>query len=105
MPLQEWVAHRHHPRQAGGALLALPLGLIAAIVLTDVLAPGSPLGPSLLIVAPALTASFASTLITGAIAAVAVAGMLVIGLEKHLLNTLNFNSQIIALLVVSVLVT
>ncbi|MFE7711638.1 SpoIIE family protein phosphatase [Streptomyces sp. NPDC057486] len=82
----------------------LPLGLIVAIVLTDVLSPGLPMGPSLLIVAPALTASFASTLITGAIAALAVAGMLVIGLQNSHPIT-DFDSQIIALLVVSVIVT
>ncbi|WP_309074994.1 PP2C family protein-serine/threonine phosphatase [Streptomyces sp. NWU339] len=86
-------------------MLALPLGLIAVIVLVDVLAKGLPLGPSLLIVAPALTASFASTLITGAIAAVAMVGMLVIGLDSHLLGTMDFWSQFVALLVVSVLVT
>ncbi|MFG3531372.1 PP2C family protein-serine/threonine phosphatase [Streptomyces sp. NPDC047917] len=85
----------------------LPLGLIVAIVLTDVLSPGLPMGPSLLIVAPALTASFASTLTTGAIAALAVAGMVVIGLQEgHLVGgTMEFGSQIIALLVVSVIVT
>ncbi|MEU0830421.1 PP2C family protein-serine/threonine phosphatase [Streptomyces sp. NPDC005969] len=78
-----------------------------AIVLTDVLSPGLPMGPSLLIVAPALTASFASTLITGAIAALAAAGMLVIGLQNgHLLGgTMDFGSQLIALVVVSVIVT
>ncbi|WP_406516055.1 hypothetical protein OH809_36140 [Streptomyces sp. NBC_00873] len=77
-------------------------------MLTDVLAPhGLPLGPSLLIVAPALTASFTSTLTTGAIAALAVAGMLVIGLQGgHLMGgTISFGSQIIALLVMSVMVT
>ncbi|MGX4690679.1 SpoIIE family protein phosphatase [Streptomyces sp. JNUCC 63] len=107
MRLWQRFAHRHRSLQAGDALLALPLGLIATIVLTDVLAPSFPLGPSLLIVAPALTASFASTLITGAIAALAVAGMLVIGLQGgHLLGgTMSFGSQLIALLVVSVIVT
>ncbi|OIJ90452.1 PP2C family protein-serine/threonine phosphatase [Streptomyces colonosanans] len=107
MRLRQRIAHRQRSRRASDALLALPLSLIAVIVLVDVLTPhGLPLGPSLLIVAPALTASFASTLVTGAIAAVAVAGMLVIGVEReHLLDTMYFDSQIIALVVVSVIVT
>ncbi|MFB7733692.1 PP2C family protein-serine/threonine phosphatase [Streptomyces sp. NPDC056112] len=107
MGLPQRFLHRPYPWQASKALLALPLGLIVVIVLTDVLTPSSrlPMGPSLLIVAPALAASFASTLVTGAIAAVAVVGMLVIGLESHLLDTMNFESQIIALLVVSLVVT
>ncbi|WP_143203639.1 hypothetical protein [Streptomyces sp. CB01580] len=87
------------------ALLALPLGLIAAIVLLDVLAEGLPLGPSLLIVAPTLAASFASTLMTAATAAVTVVGMLVIGLTSNLLVTRDFDSQFIALMVVSAIVT
>ncbi|MFH9980449.1 hypothetical protein ACH4ND_14580 [Streptomyces sp. NPDC017179] len=63
-----------------------------AIVLADVLAPSHhlPTGPSLLIVAPALAASFASAFVTGAIAAVAVVGMLVIGLENHMLGKMDF---------------
>ncbi|MFJ6563039.1 PP2C family protein-serine/threonine phosphatase [Streptomyces sp. NPDC091412] len=108
MRLRQRLSHRPRSRQAGDALLALPLGLIVAIVLVDVLAPhGLPLGPSLLIVAPALAASFASTLVTGAIAALTVVGMLVIGLQSgHLLGgTMSFGSQFIALLVVSVIVT
>ncbi|MFE4424588.1 PP2C family protein-serine/threonine phosphatase [Streptomyces sp. NPDC056817] len=108
MRLRQRSGHRPRSRQAGDALLALPLGLIVAIVLVDVLTPdGLPLGPSLLIVAPALTASFASTLTTGAVAALTVVGMLVIGLQSgHLLGgTMSFGSQVIALLVVSVIVT
>ncbi|MEU9321633.1 PP2C family protein-serine/threonine phosphatase [Streptomyces sp. NPDC048295] len=105
MQLWRRFTQRLRPRQAGDALLALPLGLIVVIVLVDVLAARLPLGPSLLIVAPALTASFASTLVTGAIAAVAVVGMLIIGLDSHLLGTVDFGSQFFALLVVSGVVT
>ncbi|MFE7358051.1 PP2C family protein-serine/threonine phosphatase [Streptomyces sp. NPDC057543] len=107
MGLRQQFAHHRRPQQASNALLALPLGLIVVIVLTDVLTPNNrlPMGPSLLIVAPALAASFASTLVTGAIGALAVVGILVIGLDNNLLNTMNFESQIIALLVVSVIVT
>ena len=105
MRLRQWFTQRLRARQAGDVLLALPLGLITVIVLVDVLAEGLPLGPSLLIVAPTLAASFASTLITGVIAALAAVGMLVIGLESNLLGTRDFDSQFIALMVVSVIVT
>ncbi|WP_406138929.1 PP2C family protein-serine/threonine phosphatase [Streptomyces sp. NBC_01089] len=106
MGLRQPFAYRLSPRQTGNAMVALPLGLIAAIVLTDVLTPNSrPMGPSLLVVAPALAASFASTLVTGMIAALAVVGMLVIGMNSHLLDTLQFEQQVIALLAVSALVT
>ncbi|MEU6014200.1 PP2C family protein-serine/threonine phosphatase [Streptomyces sp. NPDC047515] len=105
MRVWERFSLRHRSRQASYALLVLPLSLIVVIVLVDVVSIGLPLGPSLLIVAPALTASFASTRVTGAVAAVVVVGMLVIGLDAHLLGTLDFDSQLIALVAVSVIVT
>ncbi|MFF9075598.1 PP2C family protein-serine/threonine phosphatase [Streptomyces sp. NPDC014872] len=105
MGLLQRFTQRGRPRQAGDALLVLPLALIVVIVMVDVVALGLPLGPSLLIVAPALTASFASTFVTGVIAAIAMVGMLVIGLDSHLLGTMDFDSQFVALLVVSVIVT
>ncbi|MET8568309.1 PP2C family protein-serine/threonine phosphatase [Streptomyces sp. NPDC004783] len=87
-------------------MLAVPIGLIVAIVLADVLSPrGVPLGP-LLVVAPAITASFAGPVLTGVMGGVAVGALLGIGvIHQNLLGTLYFNSQIIALLVVSVIVT
>ncbi|MFB7224835.1 PP2C family protein-serine/threonine phosphatase [Streptomyces sp. NPDC056227] len=77
-----------------------------AIVLADVLTPrGVPLGP-LLVVAPAITASFAGPVLTGVMGGVAVGALLGIGVaHQNLLGTLYFDSQIISLLVVSVIVT
>ncbi|MGI5487944.1 PP2C family protein-serine/threonine phosphatase [Microtetraspora malaysiensis] len=101
------VPHRHRPWQASDALLAFPLGLIAAIVVVDLLTPiGIPLGP-LLVVAPAITASFAGAFATAMVAAIAVVGLVSVGviLDQHLLSTMYFQSQIISLVVVSVIVT
>ncbi|WP_454395226.1 PP2C family protein-serine/threonine phosphatase [Streptomyces sp. JNUCC 63] len=89
------------------ALLALPLGLIAAIVLVDALSPNGvvlALDP-LLIAAPAISASFASSLVTGVIGAIDVAAMAGDGLLHHLLGTMLFDSELIALVVVSAIVT
>ncbi|MCX5112579.1 serine/threonine-protein phosphatase [Streptomyces sp. NBC_00378] len=106
MGLRQRLPRRQLSRQASDALLAVPLGLIVTIVLADVLSPrGVPLGP-LLIVAPAITASFAGPVLTGVMGGTAVAALLGIGLaHENLLGTLYFDSQIIALLVVSVIVT
>ncbi|MFF4778697.1 PP2C family protein-serine/threonine phosphatase [Microtetraspora fusca] len=101
------IPHRHRPWQASDALLAFPLGLIAAIVVADLLTPiGIPMGP-LLVVAPAITASFAGALATAMVAAIAVVGLVAVGviLDQHLLSTMYFQSQIISLVVVSVIVT
>ncbi|MFJ4514562.1 PP2C family protein-serine/threonine phosphatase [Streptomyces sp. NPDC088816] len=91
--------------QASDALLAVPLALIAAIIVADVLTgPHVPLGP-LLIVAPAITASFASPFLTALVGVIAVAALLGVGAVGHLLTTESVGAQIISLVVVSVVVT
>ncbi|GLX02069.1 PP2C family protein-serine/threonine phosphatase [Microtetraspora sp. NBRC 16547] len=104
---QRLLPHRHRSWQASDALLAFPLGLIAVIVGVDLLTPiGIPLGP-LLVVAPAITASFAGAFATAMVAAIAVVGLVAVGviLDQGLLSTMYFQSQIISLVVVSVVVT
>ncbi|MEV5008887.1 PP2C family protein-serine/threonine phosphatase [Streptomyces sp. NPDC056159] len=99
------LSHRYHSWQASDALLAVPLGLIAAIVVADILTPPHvPLGP-LLIVAPAITASFASPFLTALVGVIAVAALLGVGAGFHLLTTESVGAQIISLVVVSVVVT
>jgi serine phosphatase RsbU (regulator of sigma subunit) len=89
----------------GHALLAIPLALIIAIVTADVLSPADiHLGP-LLIVAPAITASFAGPLLTGAVGLVTVAALVTVGLMRHVLATQNLESQIAAVIVISAVVT
>ncbi len=89
----------------GHALLAIPLTLISAIVVADVLSPADVhLGP-LLIVAPALTASFAGPVLTGTVGLLTIAALVGIGLLRGVLGTQNLESQIIAVIVISGLVT
>ncbi len=65
---------RHSGSRSGHALLPVPLCLVVVILVADVLTnQGSQLGP-LLIVAPALTSSFAGPRLTGAMGVLAVAG-------------------------------
>ncbi|MGW1255187.1 PP2C family protein-serine/threonine phosphatase [Streptomyces sp. NPDC002513] len=105
MRLWQRATLRYRSWQASDVLIAVPLGLIAAIVVADVLTPpGVPLGP-LLIVAPAITASFASPFLTGVIAVIAVAAMLGVGVGLHILTTESIGAQIVSLVVVSLIVT
>ncbi|MEU6011040.1 PP2C family protein-serine/threonine phosphatase [Streptomyces sp. NPDC047453] len=107
MSLRWPIPHHQRSWRTSDALLALPLGLIGAIALVDALTPnGVPLGP-LLIVAPAITASFAGAFLTGVIGAISVVALLAVNLthpDAHL-SGMYFDSQIIALLVVTVIVT
>lgn len=84
--------------------MLLPLGLILVITVVDILSPPSiHLGP-LLVVAPALTASFAGARLTALVSAIAVAALFLIGILHGGLTTSNHESQIAALIVVSALV-
>ncbi|MFI6444070.1 PP2C family protein-serine/threonine phosphatase [Kitasatospora sp. NPDC050543] len=83
---------------------AIPLALIVAITVTDILAPRSiHLGP-LLIVAPALTASLAGTRATALAGALAVTALVVIGVLRDGLTTANHEAQVAALVAVSALI-
>ena len=85
-------------------MVAVPVVLMALIVVVDVLAPPHiHLGP-LLVAAPAVTASFAGPRLTGAIAALAVAAQAVIALlrDRDELFSANHQAQILALILVGV---
>ncbi|GAA0654308.1 PP2C family protein-serine/threonine phosphatase [Kitasatospora atroaurantiaca] len=85
-------------------MVALPLGLIVAITVIDLLAPPQiHLGP-LLVVAPAITASFAGARLTALVGLLSVAALTVIGALRHGLTNSNHEAQIAALVVVSTLV-
>ncbi|WP_459650973.1 PP2C family protein-serine/threonine phosphatase [Kitasatospora sp. Ki12] len=85
-------------------LTVLTLALIALITVVDVLSPPDVhLGP-LLIVAPALTASFAGPRATTGVALLALAALTVIGLARDGLTTANHETQLGAQIVVSVLI-
>ncbi|MGV9850694.1 hypothetical protein ACWDWU_18280 [Streptomyces sp. NPDC003442] len=87
----------------GHALVAIPVGLIVVITVVDLLAP-SPihLGP-LLVVAPAITPSFAGPRTTGLIGAPAVAAQIVIAAPRGGFDV-NHQVQIAALAVLSLLI-
>jgi serine phosphatase RsbU (regulator of sigma subunit) len=90
--------------QPGDALVAIPLAFIALITVADVLSPETiHLGP-LLVVAPALTASFAGPVETGFIAVLAVVAQVIIAFLHGGIGTLNHQVQIVALVLVSAIV-
>ncbi|MGY1577302.1 PP2C family protein-serine/threonine phosphatase [Streptomyces sp. MN13] len=99
---QNLVLTRSRRRSTPG-LVVLPLVLIVAIAVMDVHTPESiHLGP-LLVVAPAITVSFGTALLTGLIGALAVAAQVVIAVFHGGLTTPNHLSQIVGLAVLSIL--
>ncbi|MFI9237296.1 PP2C family protein-serine/threonine phosphatase [Streptomyces sp. NPDC053079] len=85
------------------AAVVIPLGLIVAVCVVDILAPPHiHLGP-LLVAAPALTVAFAGARLTALVGALAVAGQVVIGSVRGVLTTANIQAQIAALVFVSAL--
>ncbi|MEU9116482.1 PP2C family protein-serine/threonine phosphatase [Streptomyces sp. NPDC048483] len=91
-------------RELSPVLTLIPVGLIVAVVVIDVLAPPDVhLGP-LLVAAPAITAAFAGPLLTAAIGVLTVAAQVSIGIARGVLLTGNLQAQIAALVVVSALV-
>ncbi|MEV7690305.1 PP2C family protein-serine/threonine phosphatase [Streptomyces bungoensis] len=84
------------------ALLVIPVGLIVAVCVVDVLSPPHiHLGP-LLVAAPAITVAFAGARVTALMGALAVAAQVLIGVLRGALSTANLQAQITALVVVSV---
>ncbi|MGW0883137.1 PP2C family protein-serine/threonine phosphatase [Streptomyces sp. NPDC002671] len=90
-------------RQSSHALLVVPIVLIVLITVVDQLVPGDVhLGP-LLVIAPAITASFAGPRLTGLIGFLAVAAQAYIGWHFGVLLSRNVLVQILALAVLSAL--
>ncbi len=91
------------PWQPGHALVAIPVGLILLITCVDLPTPTQVhLGP-LLVVAPALTPSFAGPRVTALIGALAVAAQVVIAALRGGF-TVNHQVQIAAVAVISLLI-
>ncbi|MFB6714392.1 MULTISPECIES: PP2C family protein-serine/threonine phosphatase [unclassified Streptomyces] len=103
MGLSERFTDLREPWRPSHALLAIPVTLIVVITLVDIFAPQDiHLGP-LLVIAPALTASFAGPLPTGGIGVLAVAAQAYIGQHIGTLSSRNILVQIIAIALLSVL--
>jgi serine phosphatase RsbU (regulator of sigma subunit) len=96
---------QRQPWQASHALVLIPLALIVVITIVDVnVPPDVHLGP-LLVVAPALTASFAGPWITGFIGFLAVLAQAYVGLHFGVLFTeRNVMVQVLALAVLSAMI-
>ncbi|MCD0480844.1 serine/threonine-protein phosphatase [Streptacidiphilus sp. ASG 303] len=102
---------RYRRRRASGAeqrppaaLVAVPVVLVVLITVADILSPDHiHLGP-LLVVAPALTSSFAGPRLTAAVAALAVGAQVVIAVVRNSITTSNHETQIAALVLVSAFV-
>ncbi|MEV5752974.1 PP2C family protein-serine/threonine phosphatase [Actinoallomurus sp. NPDC052308] len=104
MRLGEHVRQVFASWRPGQAMVAIPVALIVLISVADILSPTHiHLGP-LLVVAPALTASFGGPLMTGAIGALAVVAQVVIAFLHGGIETMNHQVQILTLLVVSAFV-
>ncbi|MFF7929256.1 hypothetical protein ACFZDP_50965 [Streptomyces mirabilis] len=82
--------------QSSHALLVIPIVLIAVITAVDQLLPADiQLGP-LLVIAPAITASFAGPRLTGLIGLLAVAAQAYTGWHFGVLSSRNVMVQILA---------
>jgi serine phosphatase RsbU (regulator of sigma subunit) len=93
-----------HSWRPGHALVGIPLVLILLIAVAENLVPrGVQLGP-LLVVVPAITASFAGPRMTAAIALLALVTQLFINGLRGGVTTLNYEVQIITLLTISAFV-
>ncbi|MFJ8790727.1 PP2C family protein-serine/threonine phosphatase [Streptomyces sp. NPDC102462] len=92
------------PWQSSQALLLLPVALIAVITVVEVHSPQDFHLASALVIAPALTASFAGPRTTAAVGAMTVVAQSLIGLLHGELATANRIVQLITLTVLSVLV-
>lgn len=92
-------------RRGGRLLLTASFALIAAVTVVDVLAPPEVhLGP-FLIAAPAVTASFAGPRMTAFVGAVAVLAQSLVAILRTSLTDLNHTYQIVALVLITVIVT
>ncbi|MEK0097826.1 PP2C family protein-serine/threonine phosphatase [Streptomyces sp. A475] len=90
--------------QPSHALVMLPLALIVVITVVDFLVPADVhLGP-LLVVAPALTASFAGPRLTAFVGALAIGAQTLIGIHFGVLYTRNVMVQIFSLAVLTGLI-
>ncbi|MEU9989131.1 PP2C family protein-serine/threonine phosphatase [Streptomyces sp. NPDC048045] len=104
MRLRQRVAGVQQPGQSAHALLLLPILLIVVITVVDIRSPESiHLGPAL-VIAPALTPSFAGPRTTAFVGALAIAAQTLIAFTHGGIATSNHIVQLITLTVLSVMV-
>ncbi|MFF0040969.1 hypothetical protein ACFYRG_32905 [Streptomyces mirabilis] len=104
MGLRQRFVGLRQPWQSGHAPLVIPVVLIVVITVVDILVPAYVhLGP-LLVIASAITASFAGPLLTGVIGALAVAAQAFTGWHFGVLFSRNVMVHVLALAVLSSLI-
>ncbi|MEY9967958.1 serine phosphatase RsbU (regulator of sigma subunit) [Streptacidiphilus sp. MAP12-16] len=104
MPRRRAPAPTRRSWRSSHALVLIPLVLMAVIAIGDILSPADiHLGP-LLVVAPAITASFAGPRLTALIGAASVLTLVVIGVQRGVITTENLQVQIASLVAISVFV-
>ncbi|MFJ2580742.1 PP2C family protein-serine/threonine phosphatase [Kitasatospora aureofaciens] len=97
MGVRARAAHHQQPRQRSTALVLVPLALIAVITVVDLRSPTNiHLGP-LLVIAPALTPSFAGPRLTALVGGLAIAAQVLIAFLHGGFTTSNHIAQIVAL--------
>ncbi|MGW3599454.1 serine/threonine-protein phosphatase, partial [Streptomyces sp. NPDC005167] len=103
MGLTERITYLRESWRPGHALLVIPVVLVAVITTLDIFLPEDIfLGP-LLVMAPAITASFEGPVLTGVIGLLAVTAQAYISLNSGVLTTRNALVQIGALAMLSAL--
>ncbi|MFD9502384.1 PP2C family protein-serine/threonine phosphatase [Streptomyces sp. NPDC060035] len=105
MGFGQWLQSLHGSTRQSRALIVVPFALIAVVTVVDIIAPPEVhLGP-FLVAAPALTASFAGPRLTAFVGAVAVLAQTMVAVARTSINDLNHTYQIIALFLISAMVT
>ncbi|MGW1892724.1 PP2C family protein-serine/threonine phosphatase [Streptomyces sp. NPDC002004] len=105
MGLQRLYEEHRWSRWPKRALVAVPFAIIAAVTVLDLVSPPYVhLGP-FLVAAPAITASFAGPRLTGFVGAVAVLAQVLVATLRTTVTDLNHTVQIIALVLISAIVT
>ncbi|WP_424534273.1 hypothetical protein ACOZ38_28690 [Sphaerisporangium viridialbum] len=99
---QQGLADWYRARRSG-LLVAMPLALIVAITMTEVLTPSEVHLSPLLVAATAITASYAGPRLTAVVGSITVIDQVLIGLHFQTLGTDVIQAQLAALVVVSAL--
>jgi serine phosphatase RsbU (regulator of sigma subunit) len=104
MGIRDGPAEVPQPSPRSAVLAAIPVALVVVITLADLQSPNYVhLGP-LLVIAPALTASFAGPRLTALVGALAIAGQVLIAVLHGGISTTNHIAQIIGITVLSAMV-
>ncbi|WP_344940098.1 PP2C family protein-serine/threonine phosphatase [Sphaerisporangium flaviroseum] len=103
VPLQRVRSDQRRPWRSGHALVGLPLALMVLITIAELWSPPEVQLSPLLVMAPAITASFGGPRLTGMVGGIAVVDLILLDLRSDSLGTRTMQTQLAALIVVSAL--